>query len=56
VQGNLPVQQARWLRSKAELRGQSLSAELRRCVHLAMQVEHLVAAESITYATAMVSA
>jgi plasmid stability protein len=42
IQGNLPVPQARWLRARAELHGCSLSAELRRVVFLAMQVENLV--------------
>jgi hypothetical protein len=54
VQAHLPAVQSRWLRSKAELRGSSLSAELRRCVFIAQQVEALAGAvgENIHYITA----
>jgi len=42
IQAGLPVPQARWLRSKAELHGTTVPAEIRRCVHMAMTVENLV--------------
>jgi hypothetical protein len=52
VQGHLPAAQVRWLKSKAELRGRSVSAELKSLVHLAMTLEGLMGPTDVTYAVA----
>jgi hypothetical protein len=52
VQASLPPAQVRWLKSKAELRGRSVSAELKSVVHLAMMVEGLMGPTDVSYVTA----
>jgi hypothetical protein len=53
ITATLPIAQVRWLRSKAELHGTSVSSELKQVMHLAIGVEALVAVpgENIHYAT-----
>lgn len=52
VTAQLPVEQVRFLKSKAALHGTSMGFELRKAVHLRVPAENLLAADFIGYATA----